>query len=444
MKLIIKYTIILTALLIIGQKKAEAQYQLSLYQLNENVPQAHLLNPAFKADRKFHLGFPALNNVFVSSSSELSISELFIREGNDLVLDYNHFGPALKRNNHFAQSADIGLFYFGHRIGKGYGSFSVVATTKTFTKVSEEMVDFLMEGNGSERFLGRRVEVSGMDVKSTTKVDYGIAYNHPFLDERLNVGVRLKYIQGFFHAETDKNLSATVYTDPETYLINVKGSDMRMKTAGITALDDDEGDIDDYLPGTGNSGFGMDLGATYKLFDKWQFSAAINDLGFIRWKNEVESYILQNGDYNYGGLDISDLDGFGDQLSDTLSAIFETETVNEAFTTSLTSQIYLGGNYMINSTSNVGLLMHGRLFQGNLKNAFSMSYNKRFGKILYGSVNYNIVDGVASNIGLGLSVNAGFFQLYFTSDNILTPLINLDNTKSVDAQFGINLNFGKI
>ena len=37
-------------------------------------------------------------------------------------------------------------------------------------------------------------------------------------------------------------------------------------------------------------GLGLDIGATYDITDKLVVSAAITDLGFIRWKKDVTQF----------------------------------------------------------------------------------------------------------------------------------------------------------
>ena len=52
-------------------------------------------------------------------------------------------------------------------------------------------------------------------------------------------------------------------------------------------------------------GLGLDIGATYDLTDRIVVSAAITDLGFIRWKKDVTN-LKANNQFEFSGLNMLD------------------------------------------------------------------------------------------------------------------------------------------
>lgn len=50
------------------------------------------------------------------------------------------------------------------------------------------------------------------------------------------------------------------------------------------------------MDGFGLNGFGvaLDLGAEYKINDDWRVSAAVMDLGFINWSNNMKAVNAKN------------------------------------------------------------------------------------------------------------------------------------------------------
>jgi hypothetical protein len=56
------------------------------------------------------------------------------------------------------------------------------------------------------------------------------------------------------------------------------------------------------------------------------------------------------------------------------------------------------------------------------------------------TVNYSLYGRSAANVGFGLSVNGGPFQLYMVTDNALAYILPTQ-TKNFHLRFGVNLTF---
>ena len=56
---------------------------------------------------------------------------------------------------------------------------------------------------------------------------------------------------------------------------------------------------------TGNNGFGMDLGATYQVSEKWAVALSVNDIGTINWSENNTTYnIKDTAGTTYSGVDL--------------------------------------------------------------------------------------------------------------------------------------------
>jgi len=55
-----------------------------------------------------------------------------------------------------------------------------------------------------------------------------------------------------------------------------------------------------------NRGVALDLGAVYQLNNRITFSAAVNDIGYINWKDYTHSYTLNDVYYSFKGLNMLD------------------------------------------------------------------------------------------------------------------------------------------
>src|SRR6185312_2047695 len=102
-------------------------------------------------------------------------------------------------------------------------------------------------------------------------------------------------------------------------------ADMNVKTSGIHNFDDGFS-LSNY---SGNTGFGFDLGATFKPFDKLTLAASLVDIGAIKWTNNTYQYTLDKSkaNYTFEGVDISKLieghSDYGKNLADSIQNKFK-------------------------------------------------------------------------------------------------------------------------
>ena len=86
------YSAITFSVVLLFNHQVFSQYNLTMYQLSEVLPQSHYLNPAFTPDRKVHIGIPVLSytNVYVNNS--FSLDDIIQRVNKDsLLIDYNDY-----------------------------------------------------------------------------------------------------------------------------------------------------------------------------------------------------------------------------------------------------------------------------------------------------------------------------------------------------------------
>ena len=70
------------------------------------------------------------------------------------------------------------------------------------------------------------------------------------------------------------------FLDSENHIENVEFADEQFDSSkGVT----------NFLTNTRNAGFGLDLGAEYAVNDQLTLSAAITDVGFIKWKSDLSN-----------------------------------------------------------------------------------------------------------------------------------------------------------
>ena len=122
-------------------------------------------------------------------------------------------------------------------------------------------------------------------------------------------GIRAKLLFGKANIYSGKS-EVSLYTDPNTFDLHVEG-DVNLNTSFPMTITQDSqgkisgsetGDIDvvSFLMNGKNKGFALDLGWIHKYSENITFSASLLDLGFIRWKSDVNN-IQISGSFDYTG-----------------------------------------------------------------------------------------------------------------------------------------------
>jgi hypothetical protein len=234
--------------------------------------------------------------------------------------------------------------------------------------------------------------------------------------------------------------------------------DALVKTAGLST----SGTAGSYQLGDNlgnNYGWGVDLGVNYKFMEKLQVSAALNDLGFISWGNNTQSYSLDpaKAQYVFSGFDLNQLlddnSGYLRQQLDSLEAKFEmTEAPTGSYTTALPSRYYLAAQYELVPKLRLGALFFGESFRDRFSAGMTASLNKDVGDWLSASLTYTVSNRSYNNIGVGLSFNLSPVQFYILGDNLLMAPATLvagesfneylNNSQLLTLRAGLNLVFG--
>jgi outer membrane protein OmpA-like peptidoglycan-associated protein len=424
---------------------ATAQQNLTLYNM-EMVPQRLYANPAFIPSNKIYIGLPILSSEYINfSNSGFKYSDLIRHRGDSLYVDYNNMLSKLSKNNYISAAIQPDLLSFGFKIKeKNYFSFNITEKVNFRFRYPKNFMELIWKGNGG--LLGEEVKLN-FGVNFTHYREYGIGYARE-INDKLTVGGKVKYLYGMENVWTERS-DISLTTDPNYYAVTAK-SDIKINTSGLDTSSFNNVNVKNYLFKKKNNGFGIDLGGVYKFNDKLTLSASVIDLGFIKWKDAVNNYQSRdpNASFTYEGMDINQLvnsdstNNPAKKMTDSLAKIFKIDTVHNSYTTHLSSQIYIGGNYKLAEKINVGALLYGQVFDKVIHPALALSYNQKVGNWLNFSLSYSMYNRSYNNVGLGLALGNGPVQFYMISDNVLGAFFP-QNTKNLHLNFGLNLTFGK-
>ncbi|WP_148230083.1 DUF5723 family protein [Marivirga tractuosa] len=432
---------------------ALAQSDMIGYGLYKTLPQANNLNPALLPDYKFSLGLPGLSGFHINTGQNFTNLELLTAVDENGNINTGDIFRKMRRNNRVTSNNTINLFHLGIRGLTSYTAFSI--NTKTFARASlpKELFALALYGNASDELDDGLVDLSRGSVKTMAYTEIGISHGREILAGKMTAGIRLKYMIGHAYADIPTiDGSLQTYGNSEfrgdSISLNVNQFEIRGGgAAGALMNGDDIGD-DIRSAVTGNSGFGLDIGATYEFSQKIRFFASLNDLGFINW-NQGNSYLgtVPSMSYTFGGADVVELIN-GEDLSviDELDSVvnnLEYNETKESFTTSLTGKLYAGASYQFSRRQTASAILYSELYKGALIPALTAMYNFQGGTFFNFAFSATMMNGRVNNFGTGITLNLIPFQVVLATNDLLS-IVNPMNGRAVDFRFGINHTFGNV
>lgn len=418
-----------------------AQKDLTMYFLN-TVVQSDMVNPSYIPKSTFSTGIPFLTSTQLSFiNSGFVISD--IRPNSAQKLDIDNLLSKLDDQNFLSLEMQMELFTARFRIKKLYFGLSLTDKISMRLGYPKDLLQFIAKGNGSPEYLGKTAHFEGTTFDASYYHELGFSLGYKL--GKFTLGARLKYLRGVANVNTSRG-TFDFYTNPDNYYITFS-SDMLVNTSGTTGFDNgfSASKLGSLLSGKGNGGFGTDLGATFKLNDKFTFSASMIDIGFINWSSETKNYSASNHSYTYDGVKLtsfaknSNLD-FNTPI-DSMKAAFKTGETKNAYSTSLITKSYVGGIFSLTKKTQFGAMIYTEYYK-SLKPAMTLSYVGNFGQKLQLAVTYSAMSKSYNNIGLGFAWNVGSAQIYSSYDNILS-LFMLEKSKLFNMRVGVNMVFGR-
>lgn len=436
MKTILKSSAAILLLLFLNKSPGFSQESLMLHAMRE-VPQSGIANPAYVPPYSAHFSFLMPNLAVSAGHSGFAWNDLFIRQANDsLKLDFSNAIAKMKEKNYLHTSVWVQPFSFGLRFGQNYINLSSRVRADITFQYPNELFELLDQGN--EAFIGRQVSLDNMKFIGTAWVENSIGYTRQ-INDLLSAGFRFKLINGLANAHLAKN-HLSLYTDDDMYDLTLE-SEFLLNTSYPT-----EAEL--YFPKS--MGFGIDFGLTWKPADGLLLSAGILDLGRINWKeNQVNYNSKENSAFTFSGLELNDFfntdDDFAsgfEALTDSLENIFGIEERNDSYFTPLPTTFHFGGNYRFTDNDMAGALVQFKYFEKSMIPSVSLMYHRSFGQVFAATAAISYHNQRFDNLGLGLSLNLGFFQMYALSGNLLSVFIP-HKSQNVGAQLGVNFLIGR-
>lgn len=464
-KLGYKGLLLLGGMMMLGEA-AQAQYLRSSYFM-EGTSARLQLNPGLQPT-KGYFNMPIIGSFNMSASSNvLGTSDIIdlMDSGSDLYSNDKLF-DRLKADNRLNVNLNTDILSFGWYRGKGFWSVNVGLRADFGAALAKDMFSMMrtMNGFALEDVAGtnQSYSLSNQTLNMKAYAEIGLGYSRR-ITEKLTVGGRVKVLLGLARAEMNINqfdLNLDVpnpqyanYADYESrgelspsdwygshydysangnVITTLKGGGMTFDNDGmIDNFDLDAGDL-----GIAGSGFGIDLGASYKVWDNLTVSASILDLGFLKWKeSETTVATVSGGDEVTINSENYDRYIGGDFLSFERFDFEEGSPEKVKTKTRLYSTLLLAGEYgLFNNKLSVGAMYSSRFVKPKALNELTFLATFRPKNWLNAAISYSPIQ--ASGKSIGLAVKLG--PLFVGTDYMFFG----GNSKSVNGFLGISFPLG--
>lgn len=480
---------------------ANAQFLRTSYFM-EGTHYRQQLNPAL-TPTKGYFNLPVIGAVNATvGSTSLGYQDIIdiIDDGDDFYTKPD-FMNRLKDNNKLNVNFSTEILSAGWLKEKNFWSFNIGLRTDIGANLTKNMFTFLNEMETvEENWRNSNYDISGQQLNINAYTEIGLGLSRQ-INSRLTVGARVKALLGIGNMELKLNrvaMSANLPSDQQinqwssesywnsmtpsqaaqaaqelkdkfnNYHANLTvGAELKSSFKGLE-LQEEEGkdyvtdfDFDSGKLGIAGYGFGIDLGASYKILDNLTVSASVLDLGFISWSKSSTKIASANPD----PIDIkgstyanmvdpnnpntvmnavnqlqNDAQGYMDRVTngDVLDydmLQLEVSDAKESRKSRLASILVLGAEYgFFNNKLAVGVLSTTRFVQPDALTELTFSANYRPKSWFNVALSYSAIQSAGKSFGLGLKLG----PLFVGTDYMFLG----KNSNSVNGFVGVSIPLG--
>jgi len=444
----------------------------SLYFM-ETIPQISQMNPALQPRANGYVMIPSVN---IDLLSDLALKDLLQKQGKqwhspiENNYDYAELRKSIgKKATKFIGGADVEIG-FGFRMGSSYFSFGLSEHVYGNFALPSDLFKITENGFPDKT----KLDFSPTRTQGLAYMQFLFGYSSKVTD-KLTVGINVKPLFGQLAVATkidkfklhtgelqwDGDAKGNIYSSAPIDITMKKDDNDKIEEIKFRDLSDYEFPdwMNNYFTGFYNPGIAFDLGASYQIDKQLTVSASLNNLGFISWKNELNS-ISFDGNYKFNGVyfDVSSDDKIKDlfkNLGDSIADAMNYTVKHDKFKTPLAPVFHAGASYQFTDAVSVGLLSRSVFWKNGIRQSFNTSVCLQ--PYSFAAVNVGATWQVKGNVylGGGFMFLLGPLQFYLLVDNvpIFYSTLKIDDyqkisylperLKSFTMHLGLNLVFGR-
>ncbi len=463
------------------------------------------LNPALLPNQGY-FNIPVLGAV----SATVGSTSLGYQDIIDIIDDSGNFysNPnflkRLKDRNNLNVNFSTEILSAGWYKGKNFWSFNVGVRTDIGASLTRSMFTFLNEMDElDDRWRNSNYDISGQKMDINAYGEIGLGYARQ-INSRLTIGGKVKFLLGIGNMKMKIDnvlMNANIPSDTRiTELENMHFSNNPDEAAQqIQALQTEIGNYYAHLAvdaslessfkgldlvqeegqnyisdfkfrskdlGIAGYGFGIDLGASYKIMDNLTVSASVLDLGFISWTKGSTKIASANptpvdivGSDYLNGVDPNDAQGSADAIKTNINRLqddastymnrvnggevldyemlqLQVDESGKSRQSKLASTIVVGAEYgFLNNKLGVGVLSTTRFVQPRTLTELTFSANYRPKHAVNVALSYSVIQSAGKSFGLALKLG----PVFLGTDYMFLG----KNSNSVSGFVGISVPLGK-
>jgi hypothetical protein len=449
--------------------QASAQKVNSLYFL-ERTPIHTRMNPAMAPKNSgFGVG---VSNFSFSLQSDLAMDDLFFPGANGELNTFLHpdvdktaFLASLNDVSSFRGGMNIELFSLGIRAKNLYFSFHSGMNMDFGLGMPKDLLKIFLVGMDANA-ASTVFDLTSMNFNTMLYNKTGLGFSTK-IGNIFSVGGNIDYLVGLANVrlgfdELTINASETNWEVTSKGYAQMAGPDQLSLTYSedgyLNGIDTNFGSsivgvasIVNAFPAAGG-GLSVDLGVTAKPLPFLTLSAAITDLGTIRWNKNYIQKAASDGTFTYEGVTLNLGDGSnneetGNQFAEQLQEMVRFEGVNitEGYTTRLTTKLNVGAEAgILKNHITLGLLSQTGFAENGVYQDLMVSANLKPGSMLQTAFTYSLLHGSLSSFGTAINVKLLFLNIFLAADYIplkYTPQMVPISNSYFNMQMGVNFMF---
>ena len=474
-RIIVSVTSILTvALLFFATERISAQQVNSLYFL-EKTPFHTKWNPAMSPSRSgIGLGVSSLAR---SVRSDLAISDLFTpsTDGSGIPTSFlsgsgTDFLSGLNDVSNVGSSFSADLLNVGLRMGsKMYVTLSSSISADMGLGLPKDLFKLVMLGTNN---VGGNLDMSALNLNAMMYAKAGVGLSLK-LTNNLSIGATANYLLGLadmrmgfdkFTVASNGN-SANVSTKGNIQMTGPDFMYLEYVDGIMTGPKIDQPKMDNVmanpmslLSNSAGKGMSFDFGLTFKPMNFLTLSAAVTDLGSIKWDPAYTSRAKSDANFVYTGVNLAEGATIADQMSEEIKNLVKFEqdnTTAAAYSSKLTTKVNIGAEAgLANNHITLGVLSQTGITETGKYQDYMVSLNLKPGSLLQTAFSYSLLHGEMSSFGAAVNLKLLLFNLFVAADYIpykVTPGVTLTkdlpkvqlpiNNSYFNLQTGFNLMF---
>lgn len=426
------------------------------------------LNPALRPDQG-QLVVPVLPNVGANiQTNAINLDHLTFGRGGERVtflhpsVSDNEFLKKMGKHNYIRADVNYKVFALGLFHNEKYTTIDIGVRAHADVNIPKSVFKLLK--TGFDQNASTTYDLKDINASAQAFVEVGIGQSRPYLNNSLMVGVRGKLLLGAGYVDLDAN-QLDLTAGPNEWRARSRVS-LRGAAPGVRPKFNSKDQLDGFdfkMKGLPGYGLGLDFGAVYDVqaifptLSGLKVSAAVNDIGFIKWtsgnsvalSSSMEEVILDPASM-VGQDDKSLQQIFDDMFDDLRKAVdLNQEGPRKGRSTSLRATMHLGAEYeFIKHVVSAGMLYSARFGNYNTTHELTLSGNYQPKYWLGISGSYSVVHSNFDTFGLALHLAPRKGVTFFVASDYVIPHVSSQflptSSKGVNVQLGFSIPIGKV